>query len=83
MSSATTTSSFARLDKPTIFQREAFSNKLGGGVECSETDYANPQQMYADFQCENLKDYMQLYLLSDICLFADVFQMFRNNSLNK
>ena len=26
---------------------------------------------------------MQLYLLSDICLLADVFQMFRNNSLNE
>ena len=26
---------------------------------------------------------MQLHLLSDICLFADVFQMFRNNSLNE
>ena len=26
---------------------------------------------------------MQLNLLSDICLLADVFQMFRNNSLNE
>ena len=26
---------------------------------------------------------MMLYLLIDICLFADVFQMFRNNSLEK
>ena len=26
---------------------------------------------------------MQLYLLSDICLLTDVFQMFRNNLLNK
>ena len=26
---------------------------------------------------------MQLYLLSYICLLADVFQMFRNNSLDK
>ena len=26
---------------------------------------------------------MALYLLSDICLLADVFQAFRNNSLNE
>ena len=26
---------------------------------------------------------MQLYLLSDICLLADRFQMFRNNSINE
>ena len=44
-------------------------------MECSEADYAHAQQVYADFQCENLKDYMQLYLLSDICLLPDVFQM--------
>ena len=32
---------------------------------------------------ESLKDYKQLYLVSDICLLADVFQMFRNNSLDE
>ena len=74
--------SFARLDEPGLPPREAFFNKLEG-VECSEADYAHAQQVYADFQCESLKDYMQLYLLSDIRLLADVFQMFRNNSLNE
>ena len=74
--------SFARLDKPAQTPREAFFNKLGG-VECSKADYAHAQQVYADFQFESLKDYIQLYLLSDICLLADVFQMFRNNSLNE
>ena len=74
--------SFARLDEPVLPPREAFFNKLVG-MECSETVYAHAQQVFADFQCENLKDYMQLYLLSDICLLADVFQMFRNKSLNE
>ena len=74
--------SFARLDEPALPPRVAFFNKLGG-VECSEADYAHAQQVYADFQCESLKNYMQRYLLSDICLLADVFQMFRNNSLNE
>ena len=59
--------SFARLDKPALPPREAFFNKLGS-MESSEADYAHAQQVYADFQCESLKDYMQLYLLSDICL---------------
>ena len=46
-------------------------------------DYAHAKHVFANFKCENLKDYMQLYLLSDICLLADVFQMFRNNSLDE
>ena len=42
-----------------------------------------PKHVFTSFQCESIKDYMQLYLLSDICLLADVFQMFRNNSLDE
>ena len=29
------------------------------------------------------KNYMQLYILSDICMLADVYLMFQNNSLNE
>ena len=74
--------SFARLDELALPPRTAFYNKLGG-VECSEVDYAYAQHVFANFQCENLKDYMQLYLLSDMCVLADVFQMFRQNSLDE
>ena len=82
MFSATTTSTFfAQLDEPALPFRETFFSKLGV-VECSEADYVHAQHVYADFQCESLKHYMQLYLLSNICLLAHVFEMFRNNSLN-
>ena len=74
--------SFARLDEPALPPRAAFFNQIGG-VEFSEADYTHAQHVFADFQCESLKDYMKLYLLSDICLLADVFQMFRNNSLEE
>ena len=59
-------STFARLDKLALLSREGFFSKLGG-VKCLEPDYAYAQ-VYANFKCENLKDYMQLYLLNDICL---------------
>ena len=72
--------SFARLDELALPSREALFNKLGG-VECAEADYAHAQNVFANFQFQNLKDYMQLYLLSDICPLADVFQMFTQNSL--
>ena len=39
--------------------------------------------MWENFHCQSLKEYMALYLLSDICLLADVFQAFRNNSLDE
>ena len=52
-------------------------------MECLEADYAQAQHVFENFQCKTLKDYMKLYSLSDICLLADVFQMFRHNSLDK
>ena len=74
--------SFVRLDKLALPPREGFFNKLGN-LEFSAADYDHAKLVFATFQCESLKDYMQLYLLSDICLLTDVFQMLRNNSLDE
>ena len=54
-----------------------------GGVECLPADYAHAQHVWENFHCQNLKEYMALYLLRDICLIADVFQAFRNQSLDE
>ena len=74
--------SLARLDEFALPPRKAFFNKLGS-VECSQADYAHAQHVWKNFHCQNLKEYMALSLLSDICLLADVFQAFRNNSLDE
>ena len=50
---------FARLDEPALPPREAFFNKLGG-IECSQVDYAHAQQVWENFHCQNLKEYMAL-----------------------
>ena len=68
--------SFERLEKPALPNREAFYNKLSD-VECSEADYADAQQVWTEFYCTTLKNYLGLYLLSEICLLADVFDTFR------
>ena len=73
---------FARLDGATLAPREIFFNKLGG-VKCSQADYAHAQRVCNNFHCSTLKEYMELYLLSDKRLLADVFQAFRNKSLNE
>ena len=39
--------------------------------------------MWENIHCISIKEYMALYLLSDICLLADVFQAVQNNSLDK
>ena len=74
--------SFARLDEHALPPREAFFNKLGN-VECSQAEYSQAQHVWENYHCSSLKEYMALYLLSDICLLADVFQAFRNQSLDE
>ena len=39
--------------------------------------------MFKDFKFQHIGDYMRLYLLRDVAFFADVFQMFRYNSLDE
>ena len=74
--------SFRRLDELALPPREASFNKLGG-VECAQADYAHAQHVWENFHCQSLKEYIALYLMSDICLLTDVFQAFRNNSLDE
>lgn len=47
------------------------------GVKCLEVYYAYIKQVFANIQCENLNNYMQLYILNNIYLLTDVFQMFK------
>ena len=71
-----------RLDKPALSFRKAFFNKLGS-VECSPAEYARAQHVWDIFHFSCLKEYMALYLLSDICLLANVFRAFRNQFLDE
>ena len=73
--------SIDRLDEPALPPREALLNKLGN-AECSQAEYAHAQHVWDNFTSLNPKEYMALYLLSDIFLLADVFQASRNNFLD-
>ena len=70
--------SFERLDEQQLPPREAFFSRLRG-EEISEADYDYAQQVWTAFGCRTLKDYLELYLRSDVCLLADVFQNYRTN----
>ena len=44
-------------------------------------DYNIALEIYSKFNCKNLGEYSDLYLKSDVCLLADVFENFRNTCL--
>ena len=48
----------------------------------SDKDYYTIEKFYKDLKFKNLKEHLQCYLKSDICLLADVFLNFRNIIFN-
>ena len=67
---------FATLDEQQLPPRAAFYSSLSGET-CSEDDYVYAQSVWREFGFSTLREYMQLYLTTDVCLLADVFENFR------
>ena len=44
----------------------------------SEKDHNEALQIYKKLNCKNIKEYLDIYLKLDICLQADIFNVFRN-----
>ena len=51
------------------------SLKLDG---ISKEDYNKTLEIYKKLNCKNIKEYLDMYLKLDICLQADIFNVFRN-----
>ena len=56
------------------------SLKLDG---ISKEDYDKTLEIYKKLNCKNIKEYLDIYLKLDICLQADIFNVFRNTIWNK
>ena len=49
----------------------------------SEEDYNKSLGIYKKLKCKNIKEYLDIYLKLDICLQADMFNVFRRTIWNK
>ena len=66
-----------KLDETSLPPKEAFHSKLTGeGI--TDEDYQHAHTVGKEFNIESMKDYHNLYNLSDVILLADVFANFRN-----
>ena len=62
--------------------KEQFDSELTGeGI--SDTEYAFAKKVWSVFQCKTLRNYMEVYLLADVLLLADVFENFRRISIEE
>ena len=44
----------------------------------SKEQYDETLRIYKKLKCETVKDYLEIYMKLDICLQADIFNVFRN-----
>ena len=69
-----------RFDDKTLPDKAAFYSRLHD-ENISDGDYAHAQQVWNAFHCQTLGEYHDIYLRSDVMLLADIFENFRNISL--
>ncbi|XP_011859255.1 PREDICTED: uncharacterized protein LOC105556762 [Vollenhovia emeryi] len=61
--------------------RESFFSSLTGDT-VSESDYVRAENVWKRFSIQTLGDYSDLYLKIDVLLLADIFENFRDSSIN-
>lgn len=72
---------FNRYDKQNcagLPAKEAFRSDLGAGGDISDAEYAFAMEVYEKFECHSFGEYLQLYLLTDVCLLGDVWRQYRS-----
>jgi len=68
--------SFERFDETAMPDKEKLYSSLNGkGI--SDEEFAHAKEVWATFGCQNLGDYQDLYVVTDVLQLADVFENVR------
>ena len=70
-----------KLDETSLPPKEAFYSKLTGEGITDEV-YQHAHTVWKEFNIESMKNYHNLYNLSDVLLLADIFEDFRSICMN-
>lgn len=70
-----------RLEQTSLPARDEFYSKLRG-ESITEAEYQHAQNVWQQFHCKTMRDYLELYIKSDVLLLADVFEYYRTQSLS-
>ena len=72
--------SIEKLENSHLPSKENFFNSLKQ-AEITDSDYEHAQKIWTVFNCTNMRDYMNLYLKTDVLILCDIFENFRLFSL--
>jgi len=68
--------SLEKLELTRLPERECFYNSLEK-CDISKSDYQHAKTVWQKLKCRTFKDYLVIYLESDVLLLADIFEDFR------
>ena len=74
-------SRWSRFDEPELPAKAEFYSKLAES-HITDEEYEHGQEVWKAFDCDNLGDYHDLYMQTDVLLLADVFEEFRSICLD-
>ena len=75
-----TSSSWNKFEETKLPLKEAFHNNLNMS-DITDHDYEHAQKVWKEFRLENLGEYHDVYLKTDVLLLSNVFEAFRNTCL--
>lgn len=73
--------SFEKFSETQLPPKSSFFNTLKN-ENISEEDYEHAKNVFEQFGCCSLGEYHDLYVKTDVCLLADIFESFRSICLN-
>jgi len=73
-------SGYEHFDERWLPKKETFYSQLTR-ENISDADYQHAQTVWEAFKCKTLGDYHDIYLRTYVLLLADVFETFRNTSM--
>ena len=71
-----------RFNETKLPDKEKFYSSLKN-KHIKEKHYEHPQKVWEEFECKTLEEYHDLYLKTNVCLLADVFENFRSICLEQ
>jgi hypothetical protein len=72
---------YSRLYEKRLPSKDAFYSELNNS-SCSDEDYEQAKLVWLKFNCQNMLDYHNLYLVTDVLLLADIWENFRRVCYN-
>ena len=73
---------FKGFKETSLLRKEEFYSSLNN-KNITDEQYQHVQKVWESYECKNVEDYHNLYVRTNACVLADVFENYRKTCLNQ